>query len=95
MRCIASSLPRLEYFHHQFEKIHTRLTEIDRRLNDLNQKLENTKTSVQNLESGTHQVVLADDENLDSMRDEVKEIRKLLSDSQAHLEKNRRVRLPL
>ena len=95
MKCQASNLPRLEYYHHQFERINTRLTDIERRLNDIHTKIESTKTSVQNLESGTYYGDSPEDEKLNAVKGEVKEIKKLLSESQAYQEKPRKVRLPL
>ena len=95
MQYNTGNLPRLEYFHHQFDKINTRLTDIERRLNDINLKVENSKVMLQRLESGADLGLSSEHDSLKDVQGEVKEIKKLLSESQANQERTRKVRLPL
>ena len=88
MQYHSANIPRLEYFHHQFDKVSTRVTDIERRLNDINQKLETVRNVIQKFEFN-------DDGDFTSMNKEIKEIKTLLLKSQAYNERIRKFRLPL
>ena len=88
MQYHSGNLPRLEYFHHQFDKVSTRITDVERRLNDINQKLESVKNSLQKLEYHT-------DCEPSSIGKEIKEIKTLLLESQTYHQRIRKLRLPL
>lgn len=88
MQYHSGNIPRLEYFHHQFDKVSARITDVERRLNDINQKLENFRNILQKLEFN-------DEGDFSSMNKEIKEIKSLLLKSQIYHERVRKFRLPL